>query len=321
MLAGLTLTEVFWFACAGLALDATFGEPRRAHPLVAFGRVADWIESRLNRAAGVGAIEHRLLGLLALFAAVGVPVCAVATATYSPAWAAISIHVAALYLAIGAKSLWQHIHPIEAALAGGDLDSARALGARIVTRDLREASPSEVSRAAVESALENGNDAVFAALFWFALLGAPGVIAYRLVNTLDAMWGYKTPRYLYFGWAAARLDDVMNFVPARLTALTYVLLGKTRTGLACWRAQAHAWESPNAGPVMAAGAGALGLELGGAARYCGQLELRPRLGVGSTPSASDIGRALRLVYLGVAAWVVALGLGVLLVSTYWNSHA
>ncbi len=112
-----------------------------------------------------------------------------------------------------------------------------------------------------------------------------------------------------------------NFVPARLTALTYAMLGKTRTGLACWRAQAPAWESPNAGPVMAAGAGALGLELGGAARYCGQLELRPRLGVGNTPGAADIGRALRLVYVGIAAWIVALGLAALVVSAGWSHHA
>lgn len=321
MLAGLNLAEVFWLACAGLALDAAFGEPSRAHPLVAFGRMTDWIESQLNRAASGGAVERRVSGVLALLAVVGVPVFAVAAAAYAPAWAAAPVSVLALYLAIGAKSLWQHIQPIEVALAAGDLDRARALGARIVTRDLREASPSEVARAAVESALENGNDAVFAALFWFALGGAPGVIAYRLVNTLDAMWGYKTARYLYFGWAAARLDDVMNFVPARLTALTYALLGNTRTGLACWRAQARAWESPNAGPVMAAGAGALGLELGGAARYYGQLEQRPRLGEGNTPGAADIGRALRLVFAGIAAWIAALGVAVLALSACWTNHA
>jgi len=321
MLAGLNPVEMFWLTCAGLMLDAVFGEPSRAHPLVIFGRLADWIESQLNRSTTGTPVVPRLIGMFALLVAIGVPVSIVTATLYAPAWVAASVHVFALYLAIGAKSLWQHIQPIEAALAAGDLDSARALGARIVTRDLREASSSEVARAAVESALENGNDAVFAALFWFALGGAPGVIAYRLVNTLDAMWGYKSARYLHFGWAAARLDDVMNFVPARMTALTYALLGKTRTGLACWRAQAHAWESPNAGPVMAAGAGALGLELGGAARYHGELENRPCLGVGNTPGAADIGRALRLVYLGIAAWIVALGLGVLLVSTYWNSHA
>lgn len=316
MLAGLNLAEVFWLACAGVAFDAAFGEPRRAHPLVAFGRMADWIESRLNRAASVGVVEQRLLGVLALLGTVGVPISAVAIVAYVPPWAAMPVHVLALYLAIGAKSLWQHVQPVETALAAGDLDHARALGARIVTRDLRDASPSEVARAAVESALENGNDAVFAALFWFALCGAPGVIAYRLVNTLDAMWGYKTARYLHFGWAAARLDDLMNYVPARLTALTYALLGKTRTGLACWRAQAPAWESPNAGPVMAAGAGALGLALGGAARYHGQLEQRSPLGVGNAPRAADIGRALRLVFGGIAAWLAVLAL-----SAFCSSHA
>lgn len=321
MLAGLNLAEVFWLACVGLALDAAFGEPRRAHPLVAFGRIADWIESRLNRTAAGGAVERRLHGVFALLAAVGLPVSAVAAATYASPWTVAPVGAAALYLTIGAKSLWQHVRPIGTALAAGDLDRARALGARIVTRDLREASPSEVARAAVESALENGNDAIFAALFWFALAGAPGVIAYRLVNTLDAMWGNKTARYLHFGWAAARLDDAMNYVPARLTALTYALLGKTRVGLACWRAQARAWESPNAGPVMAAGAGALGLELGGVARYYGQMEQRPRLGVGNTPGAADIGRALRLVFAGIAVWIAALGLAVLALSSICSSHA
>lgn len=326
MLAGLNLAEVFWLACAGLALDAMFGEPRRAHPLVAFGRLADWIESRLNRDAPGGALEGRLLGVLALLAAVGVPVSAVAAAAHAPAWMAAPVHVVALYLAAGANSLWQHVQPIEAALTAGDLDRARALGARIVTRDLREASPSEVARAAVESALENGNDAVFAALFWFALGGAPGVIAYRLANTLDAMWGHKTARFLHFGWAAARLDDAMNFLPARLTALTYALLGDTHTGLACWRSQARAWESPNAGPVMAAGAGALGVELGGAARYYGRLERRPRLGAGHTPGAADIGRALRLVFAGVAAWIAVLGLAAFALAAFalaagWGGHA
>ena len=321
MLAGLHLTEVFALVCAGLARDAAIGEPRRAHPLVAFGRVADWIESRLNRDAPGGAVGGRLLGVLALSAAVGVPVSVVAAAPYAPAWMAAPVHVVALYLAIGAKSLWLHVRPIEAALAAGDLDRARALGARIVTRDLREASPSEVARAAVESALENGNDAVFAALFWFALGGAPGVVAYRLVNTLDAMWGNKTARYLRFGWAAARLDDAMNFLPARLTALTYALLGDTRTGLACWRTQARGWESPNAGPVMAAGAGALGLELGGAARYYGRLQQRPRLGAGNTPGAADIGRALRLVFAGIGLWIAALGLAAFALAAGWNGHA
>jgi adenosylcobinamide-phosphate synthase len=120
------------------------------------------------------------------------------------------------------------------------------------------------------------------------------------------MWGYRTPRYLYFGWAAARLDDVLNFVPARLTALTYALIGKTGSALRCWRLQAPAWDSPNAGPVMAAGAGALELGLGGGAYYHGQWEERPPLGMGSAPNARSIYAALKLVRSGVALWLLLL---------------
>ena len=116
------------------------------------------------------------------------------------------------------------------------------------------------------------------------------------------MWGYKTPRYLKFGWAAARLDDVLNFIPARLTALSYALLGRTRSALACWRTQAAAWDSPNAGPVMAAGAGALGVQLGGAAVYHGRTEVRPPLGQGAAPHGADIARALSLVRHGAGLW-------------------
>lgn len=320
MLAGLTLTSVLALICAGVALDAMLGEPRRLHPLVGFGRLADWIETRLNDALSSSALKARLAGAVAVAAVVGVPVVAVAVmVAQAPPLAAVLIHAGALYFALGAKSLWEHIHPVAGALAAADLERARALGARVVTRDLRDASETDVARAAVESALENGNDAVFGGLFWFVVGGAPGVILYRLVNTLDAMWGYKTRRYLRFGWAAARLDDALNYVPARLTALTYALLGNTRVGLACWQRQAHAWESPNAGPVMAAGAGALGLKLGGMARYHGRMEQRPLLGAGHPPEGADIDRALRLVFAGVATWVGLLALLVLLVR--WGAHA
>ncbi len=320
MLAGLTVSEVFALICAGVALDALFGEPRRLHPLVGFGQSANWIEAWLNRTPLGLVFKVRLLGVLALALAVSVPVVAIAAAVaYGPAWTGILINIAALYFALGAKSLWEHVHPVAGAIAAADLDHARTLASRIVTRDLSDASASDVARAAVESVLENGNDAVFAALFWFALGGAPGVIAYRLVNTLDAMWGYKTQRYLHFGWAAARLDDAMNYAPARLTALTYALLGNTRVGLACWQMQARAWESPNAGPVMAAGAGALGLELGGAARYHGHIEERPQLGAGQAPGATDIDRALRLVAAGVVAWLALLAL--IALAAQWSGHA
>jgi adenosylcobinamide-phosphate synthase len=192
------------------------------------------------------------------------------------------------------------------ALAAGDLAAARERVGWMVSRDTAAMTGEDVARAAVESVLENGNDAVFGALFWFALAGAPGVVAYRLANTLDAMWGYRTARYLRFGWAAARLDDLLNYVPARLTALTYAAAGRFERALACWRAQAGAWESFNAGPVMAAGAGALGVRLGGAAVYHGAPKERPPLGEGDAPGARDIRRALALVRRGVWLWLGAL---------------
>jgi adenosylcobinamide-phosphate synthase len=151
--------------------------------------------------------------------------------------------------------------------------------------------------------LENGNDAVFGTLFWFIVAGAPGAVLFRLANTLDAMWGYRTPRFLAFGCVAARIDDGLNWIPARLTASSYALLGNTRLAWCCWRSQAPAWSSPNAGPVMSAGAGALGLALGGAACYDGVMEDRPPLGTGRVASAADIGRAWRLVAGTTALWV------------------
>ena len=149
---------------------------------------------------------------------------------------------------------------------------------------------------------------MFGTLFWFILLGAPGAVLFRLTNTLDAMWGYRNARYLYFGWAAARFDDLLNLVPARLTALTYAVLGSTGNALRCWRTQARAWSSPNAGPVMASGAGSLRVALGGAAIYEGTLETRPPLGNGAVPDHRHIAQALQLVDRGVLLWLSCVAL-------------
>jgi adenosylcobinamide-phosphate synthase len=290
-------------AVLGLLLDRLFGEPRRWHPLVGFGRLADAAERALRAGAPGHAVGNRLRGLLAWCAIV--PPCVALAAWFAhPALDALL-----LWLALGGRSLGEHARAIAAPLAAGDLASARESVGDIVSRDTSQLDETGVAKAAVESVLENGNDAVFGALFWFFVAGGAGALLYRLANTLDAMWGYKDDRRVYFGWAAARLDDLLNFVPARLTALTYALLGNARLALACWRAQAGRWSSPNAGPVMAAGAGALGVTLGGAAVYHGQVEHREKLGAGGTVTADDIPRAVALVERGQWLWLAVFVLG------------
>ncbi len=283
---------------AAVALDRALGEPARWHPLVGFGRLAQRLESRLRGPADEPPWAARAKGAAAWALLLAPWVAGSALLN------ALPFQVLFLYLAIGAESLGRHGEAVAAALEAGDLDRARSRVALLVSRDTEGMDETQVARAAVESVLENGNDAVFGVLLWFALLGGPGAVLYRLANTLDAMWGYRTPRYLHFGWAAARLDDLLNLAPARLTALSYALLGNFRAGWRCWRRQAGQWYSPNAGPVMAAGAGALGLALGGPARYHGVAKPRPVLGEGRAPAAGDIRRALALVQRALWAWVL-----------------
>jgi adenosylcobinamide-phosphate synthase len=234
--------------------------------------------------------------------------CANLAAAHSH-WLAFVFNAVVLCAALGLRSLGEHASPVAGALERDDLTAARTAVARMVSRDTHALDATRVSTAATESVLENGNDAVFGALFWFALMGAPGAVLYRLVNTLDAMWGYRNARYEKFGWAAARIDDALNLIPARLTALSYAVLGRTAGALRCWREQAAQWDSPNAGPVMAAGAGALGVRLGGAAPYEGVWEARPDLGEGAAPNAASIRAALWLVQRGVVLWLAVVCVG------------
>lgn len=293
-------------AIAAVGLDRVLGEPRRGHPLEAFGQLAGRIETGLRADIADDSAALRLRGALAWGLAV-LPFAAMAFWMGSqPGWGFVA-SILILYFALGAHSLSQHAAAVERPLVAGDLAQAREQVGHIVSRDTSALDGEGVARAGVESVLENGNDAVFGALFWFMVAGAAGAVLYRLANTLDAMWGYRTPRYKNFGWAAARLDDILNYVPARLTAASYALLGRTGAALRCWRTQAGAWESPNAGPVMAAGAGALSVHLGGGAVYHGTLESRPALGCGANPVPADIGRAVDLVrrtlWLWLALWL------------------
>jgi len=291
-------------AAAGLAavlLDRLLGEPRRLHPLVGFGRLVEAMERTAYGPLDASTVSRRLRGALAVFFIIA-PL--VALVVLVPAGAVgFIVDVLVLYFALGLRSLHDHARPVADALRAGNEAEARERVSLMVSRD---SAALDITRAATESVLENGNDGVFGALFWFAVAGAPGALLYRLANTLDAMWGYRNERYLHFGWAAARLDDVLNYLPARLTALTYAILGRTRSALVCWRSQAPSWDSPNAGPVMAAGAGALGVVIGGLARYAGEWHERPVLGTGPAPTLDDIERALRLVRHGVWLWLGAL---------------
>lgn len=280
-----------------LALDGLFGEPRRFHPLVGFGRLAQALERRLHA-------DSRARGCLAV-ALLLTPFTLLALLIDTLPWGSV-FDVVLLYLAIGWKSLGEHAGRVRDALLRDDLPMARQRVGFMVSRDTELLDAEGVAGATVESVLENGNDAIFGAIFWFVLAGAPGVVLYRLANTLDAMWGYRNARYSRFGWAAARLDDVMNFIPARLTALSYALVGHFTRALRCWRSQGALWKSPNAGPVMAAGAGSLGVLLGGPACYHGVTQVRPPLGEGCNAHVGDIERALRLIRRTLLLWVLIL---------------
>jgi adenosylcobinamide-phosphate synthase len=307
VLAGLTLAQVAVLLVAGVLLDCALGEARRWHPLVGFGNLAGRLERTLNR----GDLRY-LRGALGW----GLAVIPATVAAYWIGQAAgLAAHAAMLYLALGLRSLRDHNIPIAGALQNGDLALARTLTARIVSRDTANADSADLAKASAESLLENGNDAVFGTLFWFALAGGPGAVLFRLANTLDAMWGYRNARFNYFGRVAARIDDALNFIPARLTALSYVLLADNRAlAWRCWRSQAPAWPSPNAGPVMASGAGALGVSLGGAAVYEGVTEQRPPLGEGEPARTADIVRAWHLVRGTTLLWLT----GACAVAVVWE---
>lgn len=303
-----TLTVSVIVCVAAVLLDYWLGEPRRWHPLVGFGRLTARVEQLLNRLpeTKAGSIFLGFLGLLLLI----LPVLGVAEwlRWLLDGWLYAVLQTVVLYLALSIRGLTEHGRAVSEALHRGDLSNAREQVGRIVSRKASDLDEHGVAGAATESMLENGADAVFASLFWFLVAGIPGVLLHRMANTLDAMWGYRNERYLYFGRFAARLDDVLNWVPARLTALTYCLLGDRSLAWQCWRSQAPRWDSPNAGPVMAAGAGALAVSLGGPAPYASGIRQRPLLGVGPAATAETIDAAIALVQRGVWLWLGVLGL-------------
>ena len=293
----------FLIILLALLIDYLLGEPKKYHPLVGFGKWADQIETRLNRCQTKQCMG-RSLGLAAFLLTV-LPVVVfiyVLRDMLPNAWGWV-LDIVVLALAIGHKSLIEHALAVSRPLLSGDLLSARKSVAMIVSRDTADLNENEISKAAIESVLENGSDAIFAAIFWYLLAGLPGLVFYRLSNTLDAMWGYKTQRFNHFGWFTAKTDDFLNLIPARLTAFSYSLSGHFSSAIKCWRSQGRQWYSINAGPVMAAGAGALQVLLGGDSIYHGKTKRRIILGCGQLAQADDIKRALDLLAKSIVIWL------------------
>ncbi len=297
---------------AGYAADACFGDPRRGHPVAAFGTAAGqlerwwWADSKPRGAtyAAVCAGSAAGLGILAERAARNRPgVRFVLTA-------------AATWVVLGGRGLAAEGREMARLLESGELPAARQRLSHLCARDATGLGPAELTRAATESIAENTSDAVVAPLLWGAVAGVPGLLGYRAVNTLDAMVGYRSPRHRNFGWFAARTDDWANLVPARvgavLTAATAPLAGgHARSAWRAWRRDGSAHPSPNAGQVEAAFAGALDIRLGGTNTYHGEVERRSTLGDGRPPGPSDLRRAVRLSRLvGAAALAVAAGIAV-----------
>jgi adenosylcobinamide-phosphate synthase len=285
--------RVFAYGAAlGFACDLLAGDPRRGHPVAGFGRAAAALERRLwrdDRAAGA------LHTALCVGAAAGAAALAERAARRSPVLG-VALTAAATWSVLGGTSLAREARAVGAALEAGDLAAARARLPHLCGRDPQHLDADGIARAVVESVAENTSDAVVGALVWGALAGVPGLVGFRAVNTLDAMVGHRSPRFLRFGWAAARLDDAAGWPGARLTALLAVAAGPCPgSALSVWRRDAGGHPSPNAGPVEAAFAGALRLRLGGPLSYGGRAEHRAVLGREfRPPAAADIPRAIRL---------------------------
>jgi adenosylcobinamide-phosphate synthase len=289
----------------GFAADRALGDPARLHPVAGFGAVAVRLERRAWR-------PSRVVGALyaaALVAAAWAAVAAGGRRLSAPARVAFA--AAVLWATLGGRSLERAALRLQAALDAGDLDRARAVAPALVGRDPSRLNGAELARAAVESVAENTSDAVVAPLLWMAAFGPGGAAGYRAINTLDAMVGHRDARHLRFGWAAARLDDVANWLPARVTALLVIALARGRRR-AAWQAafvDGARHPSPNAGRAEGAYAGALGVRLGGINHYPHGSETRAPLGAGAAPGSDDIARAVSIARrVGVlAAGIAAIG--------------
>ncbi|MFQ8432358.1 adenosylcobinamide-phosphate synthase CbiB [Amaricoccus sp. W119] len=296
----------------GLALDACLGWPdalfaRIGHPVTWLGRLIATLDSRWNHGSpGRRKLAGAACAVVVVSAAV-LPATGIA-ALLPGGWPGTVLTGLFAWPLIALRSLRDHVAAVAAPLGAGHLDGARRAVARIVGRDPAKLDTAGIARAAIESLAENASDGIVAPAFWGALLGLPGIAGYKAINTLDSMIGHRTPRHDDFGWASARIDDLVNLIPARLTGLLFALAAPAPgRSFAAMRRDARRHRSPNAGWPEAAMAGALGIRLSGPRVYADRVADEPWLNAGAPdPKAGDIRAALRLA--GRASVLMIVGL-------------
>lgn len=302
-----------------LAIDAVLGWPDRlfrriGHPVTWAGWLIAGLDRRLNR-PGHSPLLRRALGVMAALLVIGLAagLGAGVQAVLPGSWAGTVIAGVLAWPLVAARSLHEHVRAVAVPLQGGDTAGARVAVSMIVGRDPALLNPPAITRAATESLAENASDGIVAPLLWGLVLGLPGIAAYKAINTLDSMIGHRTDRHAAFGWASARIDDLANLVPARLTGLLFALASaRPRAALTCMIRDARRHRSPNAGWPEAAMAGALGIRLSGPRIYAGKTTPEPWLNASAPdPAPDDLVRALSLyrrALLALAASILALAL-------------
>lgn len=298
--------DTLYVVIAALAFDAVIGDPdwlwRRApHPVVWIGHVIGYLESQFNRENWSRA-RRKAMGVVTVILLVGsaIAIGGALEDVFEPGLFGILVKGLIASMLIAQRSLYQHVARVHCAFTDGGLPAARQAVAMIVGRDPEQLDESGVARAAIESTAENFSDGIVAPVFWLALLGLPGLIAYKAINTADSMIGHRSVRYQDFGWAAARLDDLVNLIPARLSGILVALAapvagGSIISSLKIMLRDAGKHRSPNAGWPESAMAGALGIAIAGPRIYTEGAVNDPYLNAeGRTAEPDDIGRALRV---------------------------
>jgi adenosylcobinamide-phosphate synthase len=285
-----------------MMVDALVGWPgalfaRIGHPVTWLGWLISLLDRNWNKSTDVASIR-RLAGVAAALLVIGLCIGTgwIIQSRLSPGWSRAVLLGILAWPMVALRSLYDHVAAVAQPLQSGDIDAARLAVAQIVGRDPASLGEAGISRAAIESLAENASDGIVAPVFWGALFGLPGILGYKAINTLDSMIGHRSERHLWFGWAAARIDDVANFIPARLTGLLFALVAPhPLASLSCMSRDANRHRSINAGWPEAALAGALGVRLSGPRSYHGSVNEEPWLNeFARDPLAADIWRGLKL---------------------------